>query len=249
MTTYGQLCSEFYDLDKPGPPPDAFDFYERYAQNADGLIVEPMCGSGRFLLPLLAQGLDIEGSDTSPEMLGACRKRAGALGLSPRLAEHSLEQLRPSAPAALIFIPSGSFGLLLEQNSVQRSVRAVHTALQTAGTFLVEVELQQTCSPQSSGGWGGRWVERADGSKLILSWLEQYSGQPNVALSLHRYELVQNGQLQAVEFEEFRVRSYTCAEFRQLLEEAGFREIRALKPYAEAPHDAEDEAIVFACRK
>jgi hypothetical protein len=61
MRGYGKLSTEFYALDKPTAPPDAFDFYERYAREARGHIHEPMCGTGRFLLPLQAQGLDISG--------------------------------------------------------------------------------------------------------------------------------------------------------------------------------------------
>ena len=80
MSAYGRLCTEFYALDKPDAPPDAFDFYERHARAASGPVHEPMCGTGRFLLPLLAQGLDISGSDTSREMLAACRSRAARSG-------------------------------------------------------------------------------------------------------------------------------------------------------------------------
>jgi 2-polyprenyl-3-methyl-5-hydroxy-6-metoxy-1,4-benzoquinol methylase len=39
------------------------------------------CGTGRVLMPLVQAGLDIDGSDASPDMLEWCRARADAAGL------------------------------------------------------------------------------------------------------------------------------------------------------------------------
>jgi SAM-dependent methyltransferase len=249
MSQYGKLSTEFYELDKPTAPPDAFDFYEAFAHEALGPIHEPMCGSGRFLLPLLAQGLDISGSDASPNMLEACQRRAAELGLTPHLTRQSLEHLACEPAPSLIFIPSGSFGLLLDDATVQAALERTHHVLRPGGTFLVEAERLAPSAPNLSGQWGGRWVERPDGAKLILSWLTQYSGSANVTTSLHRYELVKDGQSLAVEHDDFCVRSYESEEFRCLLSRAGFIDIQALKPYERVPADGSDEAIVFLARK
>jgi SAM-dependent methyltransferase len=249
LSEYGPLASEFYRLDKPDAPPDAFDFYEAFAREARGPIHEPMCGSGRFLLPLLAQGLEISGSDTSPHMLAACRERAQQLDLRPQLSAQALEQLACAVAPRLIFIPSGSFGLLLEDGPVRAALRRVHEVLAPGGSFLVEAERLSMSPPETSGVWGGRWVERADGAKLVFSWLVQYSGAANITTSLHRYELVQNGRVVATEYEDFRVRSYAVDEFQALLQSAGFSQIESLKPYERVPADAADDAIVFLAQK
>jgi len=249
MNQYGKLATEFYELDKPEAPPDAFDFYEAFAREARGPIHEPMCGSGRFLLPLLAQGLDITGSDTSSDMLEACRRRAQSSNLAPKLTQQALQMLECQRAPSLIFIPSGSFGLLLDDALVLAALRRVHHVLAPGGTFLVEAELPQTAPPETSGNWGGRWVERPDGARLILSWLTQYSGDPRLSTAVHRYELVKDGQLLAQEYEDFRVRTHASAEFRELLEQVGFDRIEPFKPYERTPPDVTDEAVVFCCRK
>ncbi len=249
MSPYGQLSTEFYALDKPDAPPDAFDFYEAFAREATGPIHEPMCGTGRFLLPLLAQGLDISGSDSSPYMLEACNARARGRGLEPDLTLQTLQTLRCEHAPHLLFIPSGSFGLLLEDELVHAALRRVYDVLAPGGRFLVEAECLLPVAADPSGVWGGRWVEREDGAKLIFSWLVQYSGCANVTTSLHRYELVKDGQLLATQLEDFRVRSYAPQEFAQFLEGAGFTQIEALKPYERARADASDDAIVFSARK
>ncbi|MFO7787927.1 MAG: class I SAM-dependent methyltransferase [Halospina sp.] len=75
MNSYGKLSTAFYDLDKPYPPPDALAFYTHYARAAGSPILEPMCGSGRFLIPLMQEGFKITGVDASYDMLSgsACR--------------------------------------------------------------------------------------------------------------------------------------------------------------------------------
>jgi hypothetical protein len=249
MNEYGKLSTEFYDLDKPEAPPDAFDFYEAFAREAQGPIHEPMCGSGRFLLPLLAQGLDISGSDTSLDMLDACRTHAQRRGLVAKLTPHALHDLECEHAPSLMFIPSGSFGLLIDDALVQASLARVEHVLAPGGMFLVEAELLRPSPPEMSGTWGGRWVERPDGSRLIMSWLTQYSGSANVSTTVHRYELIQDGRLLATEYEDFRVRSYESAEFHARLEQAGFRNIELFKPYERTPPDEADDAIVFCCRK
>jgi SAM-dependent methyltransferase len=210
---YGRLCTEFYALDKPAAPPDAFDFYLEYARRADGPILEPMCGTGRFLLPLLEQGFAIEGLDSSKDMLAACRARAAELGLSPVLHERGVDTLPSARQFSLVFIPSGSFSLLTDEAVVRKSLRAIHDSLLPRGTFVVEVERMQALPTTTSGTWGGRWIERADGAKIVISWLSQYSASEGISRSLHRYELIRGGQLAATEFEDFELRFYEASAF------------------------------------
>jgi SAM-dependent methyltransferase len=71
---YRALCTEFYDLDKPLASKDALQCYLRYAEEANGPILEPMCGTGRFFIPLLKHGYNVTGFDYSPHMLKVCRE-------------------------------------------------------------------------------------------------------------------------------------------------------------------------------
>ena len=253
VSSYGNLCTEFYDIDKPEAPPDAFDFYLAEAERARGAILEPMCGSGRFLLPLLARGFDASGSDASPHMLAACRARAERLGLEPVLAEQRLEALTSDRKFALIFIPSGSFCLITDESAAFSGLLRMRELLAPNGRFIVEIERRDRarCS-ELSGTWGGRWVTRADGAKIVLSWLSQYVAPTGISSSLHRYDLVQDGRLVAQEFEDFALKLYELAEFRGLLARAGFTQLRAMRPYSLEPIDEHSSAeaedgVIFVC--
>jgi SAM-dependent methyltransferase len=253
VSTYGNLCTEFYDIDKPEPPPDAFDFYLAEAERAQGPILEPMCGSGRFLLPLLARGFDIAGSDASAHMLAACRARAERLGLEPALSEEKLDALSSDRRFALIFIPSGSFCLITDPSAAFAGLVRVRELLAPNGRFIVEVERRDRarCS-ELSGTWGGRWVTRPDGAKIILSWLSQYVAPTGISSSLHRYDLLKEGRLLAQEWQDFELKLYELAEFRELLTRAGFDQIQALTPYSLEPIErdsCEEDGVIFVCSR
>jgi len=93
MKSYGRLSSAFYNLDKPAPPDTAIRFYRSVIGESPGPALEAMCGSGRFLVPLMELGMAVDGVDASPHMLEACRQRAKRRGVAPRLYEQFLGQL------------------------------------------------------------------------------------------------------------------------------------------------------------
>jgi 2-polyprenyl-3-methyl-5-hydroxy-6-metoxy-1,4-benzoquinol methylase len=86
LITYGKLCTEVYELTKPvgGEYPDV-PYFVRHLSRIGGRILEAMVGTGRLLIPLLEAGLDVEGIDTSSDMLAACKQNCAVRGLNPRV--------------------------------------------------------------------------------------------------------------------------------------------------------------------
>src|SRR5918998_5197414 len=78
---YTGLAATAWDLfstDEVGPD-DAFlrAIVAQYGEPA----LDIGCGSGRLLLPMLGEGVDIDGVEPSPDMLAICRERAAESGL------------------------------------------------------------------------------------------------------------------------------------------------------------------------
>ena len=94
LDTYLSLCTEVYDLSKPTPPEDAYAFYRSYAIQAKGPILEPMCGTGRFLIPLLAEGFNVHGFDASDHMLEVLHTKARAQNLQATVWKDFVEDLK-----------------------------------------------------------------------------------------------------------------------------------------------------------
>ena len=57
---YGSLCTEMYEILHEKAPQDELNFYLSYAEKGKK-ILEPLCGSGRFLIPFMERGFDICG--------------------------------------------------------------------------------------------------------------------------------------------------------------------------------------------
>lgn len=248
MNAFKKLCSELYDITMPQAPAEALEFYWRHLESADGPVLEPMCGSGRFVIPFLERGIDIDGTDASPHMLQACREHCQRRGLRPILYQQLLQELALPRQYGFIFIPYCSFGLIFDRQAATNSLKRLYEHLLPGGKLVLEIETPRahTITP---GKWNGHWVTRSDGAKIVLSSLPTYDSEEQVRRDLHKYELFKDGQLIETEVEEFELRFYERDEFQQLLEATGFSDIKATKAYQDTEPDQEDAVIVFKCRK
>lgn len=248
LKIYGKLCTEVYDITKPQVPKDALEFYLRHLESAVEPVLEPMCGSGRFLIPFLELGIDIDGADASPDMLRACREHCKRKGLRAVLYKQFLQELSLPRQYGFIFIPAASFGLIVDRQAAKDSLKRLYDHLLPDGKLVLEVETPRA-QPKTPGKWDGLWVTRPDGAKIVLSSLPTYDSEEQVRRDIHRYELFRNGHLVETELEYFALRFYERDEFEQLLKASGFRNIRATKVYGDAEPYIEETTIAFECKK
>jgi ubiquinone/menaquinone biosynthesis C-methylase UbiE len=105
---YGQLATEIYEFDKPvGRPFPGLDYYARQLAGTTGRILEPACGTGRVLVPLLEAGLVVEGLDSSPEMMARCRRHCQEHGLDPVLREADMTAITAPDAYQAVIVPAG----------------------------------------------------------------------------------------------------------------------------------------------
>ncbi len=247
LNPYGKLCTQFYDISKPSPPDDAFNFYLEQARSAGDLVLELMCGSGRFLVPLLQQGIDIDGSDASADMLEACRAKCESLRLKTNLYQQSIEETKLPRKYKLIIVPASSFILVTDRQAAKISLKKIYEHLQPGGKFILEIDTPRAAG--RSGVWIGRWVERPDGATIIFSALANYDPKEKVEYALHKYELFEDGRLISTELEHYAMRFYEKEEFMRLLQEAGFKNNKATKLYNDTEPNASDHSILFIAEK
>ena len=248
MASYGELCTAFYDLDKPSAPEDALAFLKNQIAQSPGPVFEPMCGSGRFLVPLLRQGIAVEGLDASPAMLQACRDRCARDGLTPLLYEGTFEAAMPSKNYGLIFILAGSFCLITDRQAAERSLDLLVSRLLPGGHLILEIETIAGMTP-GPHPWRSRRVNCPDGAELICQSQSTYHAEEQIGRVETIYELVQDGQVRAQEHETMSIRHYPLAAFDALLRAKGLTDITCLRPYTTQAADDGDEAVLFVCRK
>ncbi|MEM8727621.1 MAG: class I SAM-dependent methyltransferase [Chlamydiota bacterium] len=127
--TYLDLCTQVYEISKPTAPEDALAFYRSYADEAGGVILEPMCGTGRFLLPLAKDGYKIEGSDASEQMLDVLKRKAEQMRLKVNIWKSAASEIPDNKLYSLIFIPSGSFGLITDPDELSKTLKSFYEHL------------------------------------------------------------------------------------------------------------------------
>ncbi|MBZ0137276.1 MAG: class I SAM-dependent methyltransferase [Planctomycetes bacterium] len=222
MTSYGELCTEFYDLDKPVAPELALEWYGSALAGA-GRTLEPMCGSGRFLVPLLRRGLRIDGFDPSRPMLQACRTKLAAAGLETGLWLQSLEALDlPVREYDAAFIPASSFCLIVDRDAARQALLRLRAHLAARAVVLIEFEL-----PQAGADWPRETARTVTvgGRQIRLASRVQYDPDEQLETYTNVYELRQSGRVTRTEHEVLRLRCYSPDAMRTELEGAGFHDV------------------------
>lgn len=247
---YKKLCTEFYELDKPHAPEDALNCYLQYAKESNGPILEPMCGSGRFLIPLLEHGYSVTGFDYSPDMLNVCRKKCEERGLTAHLFEATFESFSPTEKFGLILIPSSSFCLLTTDQQMTSALKVISKWLTKGGKFVFEIETLKAKS-ESQGVWKGKWINKPDGSKIVLNTLSHFDVFSQVETILCRYELWQENVITETEVEDFRLKLYEINAIEQLLKLQGLKILSKwqAEPYSGKEAQEDDNVILIECVK
>jgi len=237
LDSYLGLCTEVYDLSKPNPPEDDYAFYRDYVMRANGPILEPMCGTGRFLLPLLEEGFNVHGFDASDHMLEALHAKAKAKNLELMVWKSFVEHLKMTVKYNLIFIPSGSFCLIIDTDVARAALKTLYNHLNDDGVFLFEVETLQNVPPLDV--WRGSVWHKSNGQIIMLTQLDTM--KDNVCYSIGKYELIDNNSIIHTEIEELKVRIYDQDGLEELLKSSGFKDIRVIEAF--------EQSIVYECRK
>jgi len=146
---------------RPGPPlddspvrgyiePDLYDacygwwrddipFYVAAARAAAGPVLEVACGTGRVHLPLLQAGADADGCDLHAGFLAVLRRKAAALGLTPRVVQADMRDFTRPRRYALVVIPFRAFLHNLTIEDELRTLRCCREHLEPGGRLLLDL--------------------------------------------------------------------------------------------------------------
>jgi SAM-dependent methyltransferase len=211
VDAYAKLKSSHFD-----PEP-----YSRFVATTGQPALEIGCGDGDPLLDLRRRGLDVEGLDSSGDMLERCRSRATALGLDVTLHLAKMEEMSLSRRYRSIYLAGPTFNLLPDDETALGSLRAIRMHLADDGAALVPLWIPDPTPTDEFGV--SREAAEPDGTVLRYTAVsEVYDTMARTRITTTRYERITPAGTESVD-REWLLHWYTVDGFRALCAEAGLR--------------------------
>lgn len=226
MHSYGPLSTLFYDADKPAAPDTEVAWFAQRLPKATGPLLELMCGSGRLLVPLVADGFNLHGVDFSAPMLASCEARLAARGLKAPLFRQDLTQLNLPFRYTAAFVAAGSFQLITDPAAAASALQRIRAHLVEPGLLLMDMFVP----PDSAQRLGAPLVEvrtarLPDGTQIALRSESTVWADARMSRSENRYAHRRGAARLAEEHETLTLTWYAPDEIAAVLADAGFRDV------------------------
>jgi SAM-dependent methyltransferase len=256
---YGLIARWWAEVSRPEAAELAYlrDAVARHGEPA----LDLGCGTGRLLVPLLADGIDVDGIDVSPDMLAFARTAAAAIGVDAtgRLQAAAFDELDRARRYGTIF-SIGSFAIGGNPERDLGALRRAFDHLVPGGALLLSYEIASdedharmadplTPYPRPWPDAGGR-ARLADGDELEL--LTRAAGYDAAGRTHHleiRARLLRDGALVREESGSLLNTYYRPETVVGMLEAAGFDRIVVEGPYTGRPPDPGDDTVVVVARR
>ncbi len=229
---YGPLRSEH-----PDPEP-----YARFIAASGEPALELGCGDGDPLLDLRARGLDVDGLDSSPDMLQRCRAFARERDLDVVLYEQPMQSMQLPRRYRSMYLAGATFNLLPDDDTAGRVLERIRLHLEPGGSALIPLMLPSP-TPRDQLGQTREHID-AEGRRMRVSSIaEERDDRARCQTTVLRYEVV-TGSDSVVEERPWLLHWYTQAGFSRLASDAHL-DVRAIMTADGTPATPDAPVFVF----
>lgn len=224
------------------------DFYVGLARAAKGPVLEIACGTGRILLPCAQAGIDIDGLDLYEGMLGALRKKAAALGLTPTLYQADMGDFRLPRRYALIMITFNAFGHNMTQEAQIRCLERCREHLLPGGVLAFDCAfpgVEWIGAPQNTRVLEGEVPHPRTGLPVRYFDTRRFDRVQQIQYSTNEAEFLDaEGKITSVHRSQIEIRWVYKEEMALLLRVAGFPRWEICGDFDRRPLTRETDAMI-----
>jgi ubiquinone/menaquinone biosynthesis C-methylase UbiE len=226
---YDGIIADWYDTWLKDRTDDV-KYYCAFFSGFTGRVLELACGTGRILMPIARSGVQIDGLDSSRDMLSKLKTKLEKDQLKrTTLFNQPMASFSLSEKYEAIFITSGSFQLN-QMDDASNCLKSIKSHLTENGFFLMDIFVPWSSirADKVQTFTVTRDSKKDDGSRCIVSEKFEVDLEKQVLNSVFRYEVFKNDQLEQSLIGDFPLRWYWKDEIKNLLNHAGFDQVEFL---------------------
>lgn len=254
MATFTTIVSsiyrsgQLYDLAWPVSA-EVLGYWSTLAASCGDPILEIMCGTGAFSIPLAQQGHRVTGLDLAETMLAEARRKSAAAGVNVEWVQGDVRHFDLGQQYKLIFLPSNSICHLLTRQDLEACLESVARHLTPDGRFAVSVfvpSLAMLMRTLEDEGDFVEWVDPDSGEQVVLRQRSWYDAATQIKHNLI-YKRVGNGP--TVPDGELTMRMYFPQELDALFWYNGFAIEHKYGNYDRSAFDAESQLQLYVLKR
>ncbi len=232
-------------------------FYLNLAKEFGGPVLEIGCGTGRVLLPIAREGIEIHGVDNSGPMIGVLRESLSREnpGVSSKVTLHSgdMREFRLNRRFPLVIIPFRPMQHMFTVADQLRALMSAATHVAEGGTLAFDVFYPRFEVLQLGIGeerLEAEWPSPFDPETVIRRYFRKDAvDKINQTYSLtFIFRSYRKGQLALEENDTLKMSYYTYPHLRALFLLAGLEPVAEYGSFAKAPLDDTAEEMIFLLR-
>jgi len=241
--------------------PRELEYYRTAIRKFGEPVIDLGCGTGRFLVPLSADGFDIDGVDISADMIAAARTQLPKVHTS-QLSVQGLHELRLDRTYRTAYM-CGVIGIGGSRDHDREALRRVHHYLEPGGALLIIHRLPYDGEegwadwlPGHRAAYPPPWPDAgdrrlaADGDEIeLLSREEEFDPLEQQLVLAMRARLWREGSVLKEESYVLKACLYFAQEIVLMLNDAGFRDVAIEGDYTGIPATGDDGNVIFVATR
>ena len=234
---YSGLEAELYDVFRGGDELDEIGLYLEAAKEKGGTCLDVGCGTGRVLIPLAHEGVEITGVDSSESMVEACRVRLAEEELTAEVVEADMVDFELGKTFDMVIVPGASFQLLDEREDAAAALGQLRKHIAPDGLLVMSLftPWYEITHESLDGMWRlEKDEELPEGRRALCHASAELDRCEQLMEVQHRLELIGgDGKTLDSELKTSRLRWYGKHEIELLLKVAGFASVETIGDFGE----------------